>query len=137
MGMVAMESRTVGYDRGYPILEAALYVYCDTCGSFNVKTYIPVSKPLAAVVVLLAAVLLVLKDQQWMLCFIPLGVLALLLPWRDILLRYKCRKCSSTQITDYNVLNYEPHDMSAVDVQNRLIQKRYIDHDDPGFWRYT
>jgi hypothetical protein len=41
MGMVAMESRSLGfYDRGYPVVEAALYVYCDKCGTFNVRKHI-------------------------------------------------------------------------------------------------
>ena len=70
-------------------------------------------------------------------CLLPVGLLLLFLPWRDILLSYKCRKCGNTQITDYNALHYQPYDMRVVDVADRLTQKRYIDTDVAGFSRYT
>jgi len=37
MGKVAMEARNVGQDGGYPVEEATLFVYCDKCGSFDIK----------------------------------------------------------------------------------------------------
>jgi ribosomal protein L44E len=137
MGAVAMETRTVGRDRGYPIAEATLYIYCDKCGSFNIETYIPFIKLLTCAAVLTGAVFLALKDRDWLLCILPLGLLALFLPWRDILLRYQCRNCGNAQITDYNSLHYQSHDKTVVDVPDRLTQKRYIDEDVLHFQQFT
>jgi|WetSurSiteA1Bulk_404760.scaffolds.fasta_scaffold74576_1 hypothetical protein len=138
MGAVAMKDRSTGLvDKGYPVYEATLYIYCDACGSFNIETYIPFIKLLIIAVIITVGVFLALHDKQWLMCLIPLGLLALFLPWRDILLKYKCRKCENSQITDYNSLHYQSYDMSMVDVPDRLTQKRYIDTDVLHFQQFT
>jgi hypothetical protein len=138
MGAVVMKERSTGLvDRGYPVAEATLYIYCDSCGSFNIKTYIPFIKLLVITVVVTAGVVLTLGDKQWLMCVIPLGWIALYLPWRDMLLRYKCRKCGNVHITDYNSLNYQTYDLSVVDVPENLTQKRYIDTDVLHFQQFT
>jgi hypothetical protein len=138
MGAVAMQERPTGLrDRGYPVNEATLYIYCDVCGSFNIKTYIPFFKLIIIAVIIMVGIFLALSARQWLVCLLPLGWLALLLPWRDFLLRYKCRKCGNIKITDYNSLHYQSYDMSVIDVSDRLTQKRYIDTDVLHFQQFT
>lgn len=64
-------------------------------------------------------------------------MLALIFPWKDMLLRYKCRKCGNARITDYNSLHYQQNDESVVDVPDNLTQKRYIDTDVLHFHQFT
>ena len=137
VGAVALESRTIGRDGGYPIVEATLYMYCDACGSFNIKTYIPIIKILLITAVLIPWIFLTINNRQWFLCIIPFGLFALFLPWRDMLLKYKCRNCGNIQITDYNSLNYQSYDISIVDAPFKSTQKRYIDADVPHFQQFT
>jgi hypothetical protein len=138
MGAVAMKERSTGLvDRGYPVVEATLYIYCDGCGSFNIKTYIPFVKLLITAVIITAGILLTVNDRQWLACLLPLGWLSLYLPWRDIMLRYKCRKCGNVRITDYNSLHYQSYDVSVVDVPDNLTQKRYVDNDVLHFQQFT
>lgn len=136
MGKVAMESRRVGYDRGYPIVEATLYVYCDKCGSFNIKKHITLRKWI--LIALFLAVGVIAREELPPLIFCWILVVFFALPlWRDILISYKCRKCGNEHITDYNVLHHPPYDKSVVDVPDRYTQKRYIDDDVIGFSQYT
>jgi hypothetical protein len=138
MGAVAMKERSIGLvDRGYPVSEATLYIYCDNCGSFNIKTYIPFIKLLIIATIISAGVFLTLGNKQWLMCMFPLGLLALFLPWKDILLKYRCRKCGNVHITDYNSLHYQSYDLSVIDVPDKLTQKRYIDTDVPDFHQFA
>jgi hypothetical protein len=59
------------------------------------------------------------------------------MPWRDIFLSYKCRKCKNKQIAEYNSLGYPPYDKSAIDVPDHLTQKRYIHEDVLHFSQFT
>lgn len=138
MGAVVMKERSTGLvDRGHPVTEATLYIYCDTCGSFNIKTYIPFTKLFIVVSIMMTGIFLALNDKQWLVCLLPLAWLALYFPWRDVMLRYKCRKCRNIHITDYNSLQYKPYDLSIVDVPDSLTQKRYIDTDVLHFQQFT
>jgi hypothetical protein len=138
MGAVAMKERSTGLvDRGNPVTEATLYIYCDACGSFNIKTYIPFIKMLAIAVIFTVVVFFAINDKQYLMCLIPLGMIALFLPWKDIMLRYKCRKCRNVNITDYNSLHYQSYDLSVVDVPDGLTQKRYFDTDVIHFQQFT
>ena len=138
MGRVAMNIRNVGQDGGYPIDEATLYVYCDRCGSFDIRTKISTRKWIWIVTALLIVVLLVKVDKSWiMLCGVGSLIALIALPWKDLLLSYKCRKCGNENITDNNVFHYPPYDKSIVDVPAELTQKRYADTDDYGFSRFT
>jgi hypothetical protein len=142
MGMVAVESKTVGHDGGYPIEEATLYVYCDKCGSFNIRTHISLEKWIMIVIGLTVVAfggraLWINSHESLIPCLAVLAIIALFVPWRDVLLGYKCRKCRNEKITDYNTLHYLPYDKGVVDVPNQLTQKRYIDKDFLSFSRYT
>ena len=137
MGAVAMKSKTIGRDRGYPVVEATLYIYCDACGSFNIETYIPFARLFMIAAFLTAALLAWPFDKQWLACLLPIGMLAIFLPWKDMLLKYKCRNCGNIQITDYNALHYPAYDMSVIDVPDQWTQKRYIDEDVLHFQQFT
>ena len=39
MGVVRMDTETSFISRGYPYNKATLYIYCDICGSFNIKKH--------------------------------------------------------------------------------------------------
>lgn len=133
-----MKERSTGLvDRGYPVTEATLYIYCDACGSFNIKKYIPFFKLFITALIFTGGVFLALGDKQWLICLIPLGLLSLYLPWKDIMLRYKCRKCGNIHITDFNSLHYQSYDLRVVDVSDDLTQKRYIDTDVLHFQQFT
>ena len=135
-----MEERSTGLvDRGYPVTEATLYIYCDACGSFNIKTYIPIVKLVILAVILLLPLLIVQNIKEWLACLVGLSFFAFFVsfPWRDLMLRYKCRKCGNIRITNHNSLNYQSYDLSVVDVPDYLTQKRYIDTDVLHFQQFT
>jgi len=117
MGKVAMEARTVGQDGGYPVEEATLFVYCDKCGSFDIKVKVAARKWIWIVTALLIVAFLVRVDKSWiLLCGVGSLIALAVLPWKDLLFSYKCRKCGNERIADENVLNYQPYDKSIVDV---------------------
>ena len=137
MGAVVLRERSTGFvDRGYPVSEATLYIYCDVCGSFNIKTYISFIIPVIFIAVITAAYFLASYDKRSLLCLIPIGLFAFFLPLRDIMLRYKCRKCGNVQITLFNSLHYQSYDFSIIDVPDKLTQKRYMDTDVPEFHQF-
>jgi predicted nucleic-acid-binding Zn-ribbon protein len=138
MGIVAMESKNVGQDGGYPMEEATLYVYCDKCGSFNIKKKIAIRKWVWVVAVLFVAMLLTMLDKIWILLFgVGILIALLVLPWKDILLSYKCGKCGNEKFADNNVLHYPPYDKSIIDVPAGSAQKRYVDKVESSFSSFT
>lgn len=138
MGAVVMNERSTGLvDKGYPVTEATLYIYCDACGSFNIKTYIPLYKLFIIALIVTAIVFLSSENTQWLMCLVPLGLISLFLPWKDIMLKYKCRKCRNVHISDFNALKYQPYDLSQVDIADGQTQKRYIDTDVLHFQQFT
>ena len=133
-----MEEKSTGVvDKGYPVVEATIYIYCDVCGSFNIKFYIPFIKLLITAIIISVGAFVLLKDKQWLPCLIPIFLFSLHLPWRDIFLRYKCRKCGNVHIAQNNSLHYQPYDLSVVDVPDHLTQKRYTDTDVVHFHLFT
>lgn len=131
--------------RGYPYGTDILYVYCDKCGSFNIKKYIRIRKWLLITITLGIMVISTLTSSQTnrLYCirfFLSLAIciLAFKFLWGDT--DYKCRKCRNTQIIVnkpkdlasvipiYNTRNYPP-DMGLIDVTDNLTQKRY-----QGYW---
>jgi hypothetical protein len=132
-----------------------LFVYCDECGSFNVKKRVGLGKWLLIVGTCLLLVLiriLILKPnaaRDWLLsneCFTYLIVLVVIYVywtackelWGDT--DYRCRDCGNTKIVTndrqdypsmiglYNTWEY-PSNKDVVDVPDRLTQKRYM-----GYW---
>lgn len=109
MGAVIVKTEMIGFDRGYPITTATMYIYCDACGSFDVRTYISLSKVLPMAVVLAGGgTWLIRQNIQWILCILPLALVCLVLfmPWKFP--DYQCRKCGNTKISHENSWKYPP-----------------------------
>lgn len=133
-----MKEKSTGViDKGYPVVEAILYIYCDACGSFSIKTYIPFVKLVIVAIVFFGPMFLWQTTREQFGCLLMLGCFAIFLPWRDIMLRYKCRKCGNTWITDTNSLQYKPYDISVIDIPDHLTQKRYVDTDVLHFQQFN
>jgi hypothetical protein len=133
MGVVEMKSEMEFLSRGYPYHKATLYVYCDRCGSFNLKTYISLRKwvLIASSFGLVGAVVFEYNRSgvvylSWPLFGLVMIILAFALFWRGA--DYRCRRCGSVTTTKYNTLDY-PSDMGIVDVPDHIVQKRYL-----GYW---
>ncbi len=145
MGIVKMKRQFEFRSRGYPYGTDILYVYCDKCGSFSIKTYIGIRKWLLIVAALGIMIIGTLATSQpgRLYCsgfFFSLAIcmLAFKFLWGDA--DYQCRKCGNTriivnkpkdyasEIPKYNTWNY-PSNMEVIDVPDDLTQKRY-----QGYW---
>lgn len=125
----------VGLDflsRGYPYYTATLYVYCDRCGSFDVKAYLGPRKLLLIAgcctleaLSLLAALRLLIPVYWPILCLVGC-ILAFRYLWGDV--NYRCRRCGQIPSTRYNTRAY-PSRLDTVDVADQRTQKRYV-----GYW---
>jgi hypothetical protein len=145
MGVIKMKRQFEFRSRGYPYGTDILYVYCDKCGSFSIRTYIGIRKWL----LITAAFGIMVIGTLWgsesgrIYCsgfFFSLAICILVFKflWGDA--DYQCRKCGNTQITvnepkdyaseipKYNTLNYPPN-TEIIDVPDDLTQKRY-----QGYW---
>jgi hypothetical protein len=118
--------------RGYPHTTATLYVYCDKCGSFDIKSRLGLRKWLliASPCGLAAAVAFELNRSGVVYCWwVFLGLAAIILAfkllWGDA--DYRCRKCGTSPTTKYNTLDY-PYDPGIVDVPDESVKKRYVSY---------
>ncbi len=115
----------------HPCATATLYVYCDKCGSFSIKSRIGNKKTfliIVACMLIMTGVFaaLQLRDGIYWLCLcIVICILVFRYLWGDV--NYVCRKCGSVPTTDYNTLGY-PSDMGILDIPNQLTKKRYQDY---------
>jgi hypothetical protein len=129
-----MGGNTDFISRGYPYYTATLYVYCDECGSFNIKSYIGVGKwllILAACGLMTVGTLAAPAPGGGVYLygfFVSLAIcmFAFKFLWGET--DYKCRKCGNVTSIEFNTLNYSPN-IGIVDVPDRFIQKRYL-----GYW---
>lgn len=145
MGILFMKREHEFSHKGYPYGTDILYVYCDKCGSFSVKTYLSIRKWLIIIVncVLISIFVkyVLFLNSNWFLCFLffcTTGWIVTKYGWGDK--NYKCRKCGNadiiinhpkayaSEIPKYNTLDY-PSDMEILDVPDHLTQKRY-----QGYW---
>lgn len=127
MGAVIVKTEMIGLDRGYPITTATRYLYCDACGSFDLRTRIDFTKLLPLAAVIAGGAWLIRQNIQWLMCILPLALvcLVLLLPWNFPV--YQCRKCGNTKISRENSWKYSTHDLSILDVLENRVQKDAID----------
>lgn len=142
MGAVAVRSRTIGRDKGYPVVEATLYIYCDACGSFSIRKITPLSRFAVAALVcalyyLAGRYIFFCQGIQWLACLIPLGLFGPMLPWRDWMLTYQCRQCGNREILPNNSLHLPAFDPAVINAPEALTQKRYIDEDVVHFSQFT
>ena len=133
MGVVKMDETMAFISRGCPYHEATLYVYCDRCGSFDVKRCLGPRKWRLILVVgaLVGAGIAAWVHWQgnwrgaWLAGPVVLAV-AFELLWGDP--AYRCRRCRILTSTRYNTLG-RPPDPALVDVPDERIQKRSL-----GYW---
>ncbi len=135
MGLVKMSEKFLqeweDLNGAYPYYRATLYIYCDQCGSFSIKSRLGLRK----IALILTACMLIALGT-WAALHLIGGIYGLCLCLAICLLMfrylwgeadYACRKCGSIPSTDYNTLGY-PSDPGIVDIPDRLTQKRCRDY---------
>lgn len=132
MGVVRMRQDSCFLSRGYPCVTDEVFVYCDQCGSFDIKTYVGLRKwlLLAGSVGLIATATFKWHWSGhlsvWWMMLGPAAIIAAFgLFWGEADCR--CRRCRKATTTQYNTLGY-PSDMAIVDVPEKLAQKRYLQY---------
>ncbi len=143
MGILYMKREFGFRHKGYGYGTDILYVYCDKCGSFSIKTYISLEKWLSIIISSALVTIVIFAPHnvsRFIVLLIGLLIYWLIFKhfWEDK--NYKCRKCGNTQIIinhpkdyasvipKYNTLDY-PSKMEVLDVSDHLTQKRY-----QGYW---
>ncbi len=133
MGVVHMANETSFRSRGYPYCVATLYVYCDSCRSFRVRTYLSVRKWLlilssGGLVAALAFELHRTGDVPigWVLAGLAAVAAAVKLFWGDV--DYRCRNCGRVTTARHNTLSI-PSDPDRLEVSAALVVKRHL-----GYW---
>lgn len=115
----------------HPCATAALYIYCDKCGSFSIKSQIENKKIILIIVAFLftAAGIFAAFQQRhgiyWLCLCLVICIFAFRYLWGDI--SDLCKKCGSVPTTSYNTLGY-PSDIGILDVPDQFAQKRYKDY---------
>ena len=134
MGTVEMGSRQLDFlHDGYPINLITYYVYCDTCGSFQIRSRLTRTTLIVTLVGLAAvlAIVLAVGPRLDATCGAGLGVIAVFVailasgerpkdPGRR---SYVCLKCGNTEISDRNVLDYRKYDKTILDLREDLVVK--------------
>jgi hypothetical protein len=145
MGIIKMRREFGFMHKGYPYGTDILYVYCDNCGSFSIKTYLSIRKWVAIVAACGSMTVATLAASQsgFVYCsgfFLSLAICMLALKFLLGDADYKCRKCGNvhiiinkqndyaSELPKYNTRNYPPN-MEALDVPDHMTQKRY-----QGYW---
>jgi hypothetical protein len=129
MGVVPMKVVGSFSHRGSVCLTYAVYIYCDNCGSFNIKKELSIrqwllvisSFLLTATILFWGSTPLMLDSEDWIilvLCFIGIGLIDFVLWGRPA---YRCRKCRNFTTIRYNTRNYSSG-LVTVDVSDQLIQ---------------
>jgi hypothetical protein len=137
MGVVPMKVVDSFSHHGDVCLTYAVYIYCDNCGSFDIKKNLGHRQwlliiggfLLGASIIYLKYVLMIppvklytFGNVDWLILlfvFLTLGLLVFAF-WGFP--AYRCRKCGKSTTIRYNTRHY-PSDLSIVDVPDQLIQK--------------
>lgn len=125
MGVVHMEVVDSFHYQGTTWVKYAVYVYCDNCGSFNIRKCLSLRQRLlilSGLVLMALVIYLKLAPAIWvvLLCFFPM--IGILVSGFWGLPAYKCGKCGQFTTIRYNTRDY-PSDKSIVDVPDQLIRK--------------
>ena len=126
MGSVAMKKiQYSAKSNGYPIIDIVYCIYCDKCGSFNIRKRIPtiiafyISSLFTAIMLLLT---ISFSRHDFLTAVVPgaltafFGFLTFILGWKYSALRRKCEECGGVTTTDDNILRYQEYDMSLLDI---------------------
>ena len=143
MGIIKMKREFGFMHKGYSYGTDILYVYCDNCGSFSIKTCISIRKWILIIAACGFTAVVTLADSppihlSRFFFSLVICVLAFKFQWGDA--DNKCRKCGNvhiiinkpkdyaSEIPKYNTRDY-PSNMEVLDVPDHLTQKRY-----QGYW---
>lgn len=132
MGVVQVTQEIMGewedLNGVYPYARATLYIYCDACGSFSIRTrlgYRKASLIMFAAISLTAGIWATFEQAGgalWLGLALAVCILAFRYLWGSP--DYVCRKCGSVPTTRFNTRDYPPSDISILDVPDRMIQKK-------------
>jgi predicted nucleic-acid-binding Zn-ribbon protein len=109
------------------------YVYCDKCGSFNIKmsSKIPelISQSLFVLTLIsigAGVVIFAINVKLWQISclFDALGFISFVIV--GVSGKYYCKKCGNDHITSNNVLKYSSKDTSIVDIPLKTVIKYQI-----------
>jgi hypothetical protein len=128
MGSVALGVGDSYISEGYLMHQTVHCLYCDECGSFDIKCLISPPKWLIWTISVIAVVVVAKRAPEFLVLAGLLPVMILLLT-SDALrhLFHICRKCRNTHISRGNVLNYPEYDTSILDVPYEVTLKYYTD----------
>jgi hypothetical protein len=112
---------------------ATLYVYCDKCGSFDIRARIGPTKAflIAVTSLILAAITIAvfhLRETRCLILFLIYPTIAIVVAkmlWGNTNLF--CAKCGSEPTLERNTLSY-PSDPEILDVPDACIQKLYVEY---------
>ena len=126
MGVMPMEIVETVYDRGYPHNTQALYVYCDTCGSFQIKKTTSVRQWFLLIGGFLFLYLLMYLqvEVKFFVLMLLYGGLAIS-AWGPP--AYECKKCGAPTSTRLNTRRYAANN-SLIDVPEEQIVKLYLSY---------
>lgn len=133
MGTVPVEIAVVGRDRGYPIEQLTVYVYCDACGSFRVRSYPSgkVSEWAAKAGLVAGGLFVLLKDRfqpgAWIVFWTAFFVALAFASWANRhAFGHVCHDCGNKQFRETNSLNYPEYDPGALPVSEKRIHAHYF-----------
>lgn len=128
MGVVAMEVTDVFLSRGYPHVSRAVYVYCDACGSFRIRTLTSVRQWFVIIGGFLFLYLL-LYLHTGMANIVQLMLVYILITsyvWGPP--AYECKKCGALTSIGMNTRRYSANKI-IMDAPDAEIVKIYL-----GYW---
>jgi hypothetical protein len=126
MGSVPMKVGNVFYSHGDACVTYALYIYCDHCGSFNIRKYFSLRQWILIIsscsLEIAMIYLFILMNVGWLVILL----ITLSIVYFAYILwgfpAYRCMKCGKFTTYRYNTRNYIS-DESIIDVPDHLIQK--------------
>jgi hypothetical protein len=141
MGVVPIEAKTDFISRGYPYCKTMLYIYCDSCGSFNIKKILSPRQWLLVVIGSLLIVLIVfltittgrpihgkeLGNIPWSFLFFFSLIIIIFIFGLWGIPDFQCRKCKNITTKRFNTRNYTSENIE-IDVPKDSIQKYYLSY---------
>ncbi len=132
MGLVKMAEEITGEWEDIngisPYVTATLYIYCDRCGTFSIRTRLGYRRVflIMFICILLAVGILVALQIPGGIFWFGFCLIVCFQAFRFLWggADYVCRKCGGVPNTCRNTLGYPP-DIGILDVPERLTQKQY------------
>lgn len=129
MGSVAMGAGGSFVFEGYTVTEVAYCLYCDECGSFNIKCLLSLPKWMVWVGIPVIMLAVVRKNAPGTIVMAGILVVFTMIFTSDTF-RHRshfCGECGNANITRDNVLKYPEYDRSILDVSYEATIRFYCD----------